>query len=61
MTDTHTKHATDEQELHWQSLEERAAHSDTMRPLSPLEVQWLEDYRSHWLPVSPYLPYAKEQ
>ena len=27
----------------WQRLVERAQHSD-MRPLSPLESQWLDDY-----------------
>ena len=29
------------------SLTERDSHADTMRPLSPLERQWLNDYNQH--------------
>lgn len=33
----------------WNDLEERATHHDTMRTLSPLESQWLNDYRIHFI------------
>jgi hypothetical protein len=29
------------------SLYERVAHNDTMKPLNPLERQWLVDFTSH--------------
>lgn len=32
-------------------LIERETHSDTMKPLSPLERQWLEDWRRHFEPT----------
>ena len=39
----------EEQLLEWQELEERCTHCDTMKPLIPLEAQWLDDYRAHFV------------
>lgn len=44
-----------EQQEYINSLVEREAHSDTMRPLTPLERQHLEDWRAHFEPASRYV------
>jgi len=36
------------QQMEWNDLEERVTHHDTMKELSPLEYQWLKDYRMHF-------------
>lgn len=48
MTRTDT---TEQQVAEWQALEERAAHVGTTRALSPLEHEWLDDYRTHFAPM----------
>ena len=36
---------------YYQRFEERATHSDTMKTLSPLEAEWLQNYRDHMCEV----------
>ncbi len=38
---------------YFNELAERATHCDTMRPLSPLEAQQLEDYEAHIMALTP--------